>query len=190
MKPLYIFLLLWAVFITGLADGISWALLPLPGLGFILALVITFCINATMGAGLIFLLISQSMWHPKFGPVATILGVLPPFNVLPLWLGLVIAGIVHDMGKEKGAVGEIAKLADTLQSTKNPFTRAASVMSTSKNIERLTTGRPPQAANDNEPENVGKETSRTRTELRSPNLAPHMNSDIAPARTQHYAKAA
>jgi len=194
MKPLHIFLLMWAIFITGLADSISLALLPIPVIGFVLGLAITFSINATMGAGLLVVLMSQGMWHPKFGPVGMVLGLVPPFNFLPIWIGLVAAGIAHDMANEKGAVGEMAKLADTMQSTKNPLTRAKAAISTSKNLERLTTGRPPQADNDNYLDNERQEepgeTPRTRTELKNPSLAPRMNSDIAPARTPHYAKAA
>ncbi|MDO8518185.1 MAG: hypothetical protein Q7S26_02765 [bacterium] len=180
MKPLYVFLLLWAVFITGLADGISWALMAIPGIGFILALAITFCINATMGAGLLFLLISQGMYHPKFGPATVIGGLIPGINVLPFWIGLVVAGIVHDMGNEKGMIGEVAKLADNLQSTKNPLSRARSVMSASKDMRRLTEGRPPQIANDNEPQNEREEKARSPLNLKSP----RMNDDI------QYAKAA
>jgi hypothetical protein len=180
MKPLYVFLLLWAVFITGLADGISMALAPIPGLGIVLALAITFCINATMGAGLVFLLASNGMFHPKFGPASIILGITPPFNFLPFWVGLVIAGIAHDMSNEKGALGEIAKLADNLQSTKNPLSRMKSIMSASKNMKRLVAGRPvAQAANDNEEQSL-QEKSRSPLNLKSP----RMNDDI------QYAKAA
>lgn len=187
MKPLYIFLLMWAVFITGLADGISWALLPIPGLGIVLALAITFCINATMGMGLLFLLVSQGMYHPKFGPVGTILGLVPPFNFLPVWVGLVGAGIVQDMSKEKGTLGAVAGVATSLQSGKNPLTTARNLAGTVMN-ERRRAGRPPQAANDNEPQTEQEEKSRSPLNLKSPSMS--MNSDIAPARNHTYAKAA
>ncbi len=92
-----------------------------PWIGIVLAFAITFCINVTMGAGLLFLLATQGMYHPKFGPFTLIGGLLPGLNFLPFWLGLVIAGIVHDKSKEGGSLGALAKLADDLQSTKNPL---------------------------------------------------------------------
>lgn len=184
---------MWAVFITGLADLISLALLPIPGLGIILAFAITFCINATMGMGLLIALISNGMFHPKFGPAGLVLGMTPPFNVLPIWIGLVIAGIVHDMSNEKGALGEVAKLADSLQSAKNPFSKAGAVLTASSNM-RLSAGRPPvQPANDHAPQEEQENKSRALPNLKSPSLATNINSDIAPARvgrTQPYAKAA
>jgi hypothetical protein len=185
MKPQYIFLLLAAVFITGLSDGISWALLAIPYIGFVLALTVTFCINATMGAGLLFSLIQQGMYHPKFGPVAIIGGLIPGLNVLPFWVGLVGAGIMQDKSKERGIVGEVAGVASALQSGKNPLSKAGGAVSAFKNTERLA-GRPPQAANDNEPKSEAAAESR-----RPINLNPRvgMNSDIAPG-NKTYAKAA
>lgn len=196
MKPLYIFLLMWAIGITGFADGITWAFAWLPGLGWLLSITIVFCINITFGSGLLFLLITNGMFHPRLGPVGVVFGVVPPFNFLPIWLGLVLAGIAHDMSKEKGALGEIAKLADTLQQTKNPLTRARAIMSASKDMSRLTQGRPPQPANDNEPQgNEEKEKSRSPLDLKSPGMpsnvvARNMHNDIVPASPPAYAKAA
>jgi len=176
MKPLYIFLLLAAGFITALSDGISAALMAIPELGLVLSIAITFCINATMGVGLVFALVSNGMWHPKFGPVALIGGLLPGLNFLPFWIGLVGAGIVHDMSNEGGVIGEAAKIADTVQSGANPLAATRTALSASKNMERLTTGRPPaQEANDNEPQ--AEEKSRSPLNLKSPGTS--MNSDIA-----------
>ena len=193
MKPLYIFLLLWAVFITGLADGLSWALIAIPGLGFILGLAITFCINATMGIGLLFLLAANNMYHPRLSPFAIIGGLIPGLNVLPFWVGLVIAGIVYKTNAEGENLGGVTSTALKLQSTylsnKNPFQKMGAATGIVMNSRRAE-GRPPQAANDNEPENEPQEKSRSLPNLKSPSFAPRMNSDIAPPRTPTYAKAA
>lgn len=108
MKPLHVFLLLFAAFITALADGISLALSIIPYVGIMIALVISYCINITMGAGLILLLAVNGMYHPKWGPAGVVGGLIPGINVLPFWIGMVIAGIIHDKAKEGGIVGTIA----------------------------------------------------------------------------------
>ncbi len=108
MKPLHVFLLLFAVFITALADGISFGLSILPGIGLIIGLALTFCINITMGSGLVLLLALNGMYHPKWGPAGLIGGLIPGLDFLPFWLGIVIAGIAQDMSKEKGLIGAAA----------------------------------------------------------------------------------
>ncbi len=128
MKPLHVFLLLFAIFITALADGISFGLSILPGVGLIIGLALTFCINITMGSGLILLLVMNGMYHPKWGPAGFVGGSIPGLDFLPFWLGVVIAGIMHDMAKEKSALGTVAKLSEDLggiyKGDLNPLSKA------------------------------------------------------------------
>jgi hypothetical protein len=132
MKPKYILLLLVAVFITLLADGlsaglvgISTAVAAIPivdvfvaaitapiGLG--LALTVGWCINITMGAGLWLFLVLNGMYHPKWGPASFVGAAIPGLNALPFLVGMVVAGIMHDMAKQEGGLGTAAKLGENL----------------------------------------------------------------------------
>ena len=190
MKPQYIILLLSAAFITLLADGISVALAPIPGVGIILALAITFCINATMGAGIIIALGFFDMYHPRFSPFGIIGGLIPGLNFLPFWVGLVAAGIIYKMNAEGEDLGGISKVALNLQSTYQGGGTPLSKFRAAKGIimsERRATGRPPQAQDEEGQEEAREEKSRNK--LKSPSLASRMN-DIAPVRNKTYAKAA
>jgi len=143
MKPLYIFLLCYAIFITGLADGISAALLPLPGIGIVLGLAITFCINATMGIGLLLALSLNGMYHPRISPFGIIGGLIPGLNILPFWVGLVAAGIIYKMnaeGKNLSTVGSLAlRLQSIYQSNASPFQKMTNSLKM-VNDERKTVG--------------------------------------------------
>ena len=193
MKPLYVFLLLYAVFITGLSDGISFALLAIPVVGPVLAIIIAFCINATMGAGLLIALASFGMWHPRLSPFGIIGGLIPGLNVLPFWVGLVIAGIAYKMNADGESVGGITGAALSLQSVYQSGGSPLQKMRGAAGIvmnERRATGRPPQATNESEPQSEGENKSRVLPNLKSPSLAPNMNSDIAPVKNQLHAKTA
>lgn len=178
MKPVYIFSILWAAFITLLAGGISMALVAIPGVGIILALVVSYCINITMGCGLLYFLISEGMYHPKVSPFVLIGGLIPGLDFLPFWIGLVIAGIVQKMSEEKGLLGNVARVAVAAQSMQNPSSALRGAQSLVKNTERAITGRPPQAANDNQMPEGAQETPRSLGNLKSPNTALNMSSDI------------
>ena len=177
MKPLYLLSILYALFITGLSDGIAFALAPIPVLGIIFAFTITFCLNITMGAGLIALLASHGMFHSKWGPLAVVGGFIPGFNFLPFWLGLVAAGIAQDMSKQKGLLGTLAKTATAAQPGGNIFVRASAVASAVQPNERRATGRPPApaVAEENEPQEE-EAPARAPLNLKSPG----MHSDIIP----------
>ena len=126
MKPLYFLLLFYALFITGLADSLEVALFniglvpnAIPVVGSILAaatapigigigLTVSWCINITMGSGLMLLLLINRMYHPKWGPAGLIGAFIPGLDSLPFWVGIVIAGIVYDMSQEGGLVGAAA----------------------------------------------------------------------------------
>jgi hypothetical protein len=74
-----------------------------------------------MGAGLIFLLISDGMFHPKFGPAGVIASFIPGLNALPFWIAVVGAGILQKMGEEDaGALGMMARITSSL----NPMSLA------------------------------------------------------------------
>lgn len=124
MKPLHIFLLTYALFITALADGLGAAFMAIPYIGFPLAIAISLSINITMGAGLLFALVANDMFHPKWGPAGVVASFIPGINVLPFWIGLVIAGILHQTEKGKGgAAGSVAKILSTVNpaSLTNPI---------------------------------------------------------------------
>lgn len=193
MKPLYIFLLLFAVLITGLADGLDVALSAIPGIGFILGLAISYCINITMGAGLLIALVSFDMYHPRISPFGIVAGLIPGLNVLPFWVGLVVAGIVYKMNAEGENLGGITsaalKLQSVYQSGGSPFQKMRQAGGVVMN-ERRATGRPPAAAGPEPQQETPERTPRTMTDLKSPRFAPNINRDIAPQRTPPYAKAA
>jgi len=170
MKPLYILLLLYAIFITGLADGLEVGFAILPGIGFFLGIIESFCINITMGAGLLLLLINNKMFHPKFGPFGVVLSLVPGLNALPVWIGLVTAGIIQKVGEEKGGIlGAAAKITSSAKdiSISNPgaaLKTAATVRHALQTPQRTT-------ANDN---GTGSK-QRVPLDLKSPGI----NADIA-----------
>ncbi len=171
MKPLYMIMLLYAVFITGLSDGLGWAFTAIPGIGIVLALAVSTCINITMGSGLLLLLISNKMFHPKFGRFGVVLSVMPPFNFLPIWIGLVGAGIAQKMGEEKTALGAIARLTTSANSvaTGNPVSTVKNVGAAAQNLKTPQHSLP---ANDNQPQTQ----QRAPLGLKSPNI----NRDVKP----------
>ncbi len=172
MKPLYLIMLMYASFITGLSDGLAWAFTAIPGIGIVLAIAVSTCINITMGSGLLILLISNKMLHPKFGRFGVVAGAIPPFNMLPIWIALVSAGIAQKMGEEKTALGAIARIATATNPTSlaNPV---GAVKSAGAMVQAAQSA--PQRslpANDNQPQ----------TEQRAPLglKSPSMNRDVKP----------
>ena len=180
MKPLYIFLLLYAAAVTFFADGIGGTLTLIPGFGLVLGPAIAFCINATMGAGLIVLLLINGLFHPRFGPFISVGGYIPYVDFLPFWLGLVIMGIIHDMQKNGEPVIGIGGLAKQLSlnylSGKPPLQQLRGARSIIKN-ERSATGRVP--LNEQTPPQEEEASTRSpRTDLKSPTYS--INRDILP----------
>lgn len=96
-----------------------------------------------MGSGLILLLVMNNMYHPTWGPAGFIGGLIPGLDFLPFWLGVVIAGIIQDIKKEKAAAGAISA---TVSTTTNAKASAAI-----KNFDGIT-----KPANDNQPSYVQK----------------------------------
>jgi hypothetical protein len=155
MKPLHIFLLLFAVFIWGLADGLEAgflglglapAAIPVAGvvvagitepLGVALGITVGWCINVTMGCGLLLLLVMNGMYHPKFGQIAAIGAFIPGLDAFPFLIGLVITGIFYDLSKEKGLLGAAARVAVAAQSPslQNTASAAASVKNIQSDIQ-------------------------------------------------------
>ena len=165
------------MFITGFGDALELALTAIiPGIGIVIGIPLDWVINVTMGSGLVLLLAQNDMFHPKLGPASLVVSALPVINTLPIWLGLVIAGILHKTAAEKmGTTGMLAKVASSASSfsLSNPLAVMRSAGSIAQTIKT-----PPQAAtNDN------TETKQQRVPL---NLtSPRINTDI-----RHVQKAA
>ncbi len=185
MKLHYIFFLLVAIFITGLADGITWALAPIPGIGFVLGIAIAFCINITMGVGFLMPLLALSdMYHPRISPFGIIAGLIPGVNVLPFWVGLVIAGIIYKTnaeGKSLGGVtGTAFKLQSIYQSGGNPISKMREAGSATRNsrrdLDRPEVPRPADAGEE-------RQSIRTLQNLKSPRMNEDIRSPQAHAQT-------
>jgi hypothetical protein len=141
MKPLYIGLVMYALAITALADALEAAFGSiLPGVGLVIGIPLAVCINITMGAGLVLALWLNDMFHPTFGPFGVTAGAIPGIDSLPIWLGLVIAGIVYKMQIEKSAVTKaipsIAKTAAGI-SLENPMSIVKGARDISHTLEHL-----------------------------------------------------
>lgn len=148
MKPQYIFLILFALFITGLADGIEAGLVGLGAapaativgavitpvtapLGIILGLAVSWCINVTFGAGLLMLMAYYDMWgvsYWKYLFPGIGLEIIPGFDALPFWVAMVILCIIQQSKEEPGTVlGQVARVASAAASLENPATAAGAV---------------------------------------------------------------
>ena len=132
MKPSHLIFLFIAIFITLLADGLEAGLvnialapgaIPVVGallagvtapIGIAIGLVVSWCINVTMGSMLLLFLVLNGMYHPKWGTAGFIGAFIPGLNALPFLVGMVIAGIMHDIAQEGGALGTVAKVAENL----------------------------------------------------------------------------
>lgn len=189
MKPHHIFLLLWAVFITGLSDGLAAALMAIPGVGFVLGLAVSFSINATMGVGLILALSACDMYHPRISPFTIIGGLIPGLNLLPFWVALVIAGIVYKINAEKKSLMPVAGVALSLQENYASGTSPVQKMRQAFGMvsERRATGRPPHII-----ENAALQQEEAAPRSLPSFKSPAMNNDIEPAGRppQSYAKIA
>ncbi len=115
MKPLYLVLIFIALLITGLADALELGFATIiPGVGLMIGIPLAVCINITMGSGLVLLLVNNGMFHPRFGPMGIVAGAIPGLDSLPIWLALVIAGVIHKMAEEEsGIMGSVAKIASS-----------------------------------------------------------------------------
>jgi len=173
MKPLYIVILLWAVLISLLADGIGGALEAIPVVGTVLGLVVALCVNVTMGAGFLFLLISNGMYHPKFGPFFIIGGFLPGIDFLPFWLGLGVVAILQDYEKEHPKAFGVAGAA--IQTALN--VESGNIAGAAKSAARGASALGQQSASQDTRPAAQTET-RSPIALKSPNI----NHDIAPKR--------
>jgi hypothetical protein len=148
MKPLYLLLIFYALFITAFADALELAFTAvIPGFGIMIGMPLAICINITMGSGLVFLLAQNGMFHPKFGPAGIIASLMPGIGSLPIWIGLVIAGILQKTAEEKtGIMGTLAKAASSTSSfsASNPV----SAVKSARTITQAPQSQP-HAANDN-----------------------------------------
>lgn len=176
MRFLDVFLLLYAVFITGLADGIAGGLSAIPGIGMLLGMAIAFCINVTLGAGLLALLALNDMYHPRLSPFGIVGGLLPGLDFLPFWVGLVAAGIIYRMNAEGKPLAQMAKTALSLQAHYKEGGSFAAMKDAAR-IVRLsrTTGSATEEDEGQENPRLEEEEGRTPLDLKSPT----MNGDIA-----------
>jgi hypothetical protein len=187
MRLDYIFFLMLAIFITGLADGITWALTPLGGIGFVLGVAIAFSINVTMGVGLLLpLLALNEMYHPRISPFGIVAGLIPGLNVLPFWVGLVIAGIIYKRNAEGKSLGGVAgaalKLQSVYQSGTNPFSAMREAGAVARNSRR-TSDRYEASQTAGVEDSEERQRTRTLPTRRLPSIAPHMNEEIRSPKT-------
>jgi hypothetical protein len=177
MKPLYLLLIFYALFITGLGDALELAFTTIiPGVGIVIGMPLDVVINITMGSGLVLLLAQNGMFHPKFCPAGIVAGALPGIDSLPVWLALVIAGILQKMATEEtGTTGMLARVASSASSFS--LSSPLAVMRSAGAILQTIKAPPQAATNDN------TETKQPRVPL---NLtSPRINADI-----RHVQKAA
>jgi hypothetical protein len=147
MKPQYVFLILFALFITGLSDGLEAALAALGPIGIVLGITVSWCINVTMGAGLIFLLIYNGMFYPQYLYPGIAAGAVPGLDSLPFWVLVVVLCIIKKTGEEApGVVGQVARVAGAAALvSSNPATVRGAVK-TLKTLEQVRQPAQPQAA--------------------------------------------
>jgi hypothetical protein len=164
MKPLYLLLIFYALFITGFGDMLELLFTVIfPGIGIAIGMPLDMVINITMGSGLVFLLAQNGMFHPKLGPAGMIASVMPGIGSLPIWLALVIPAIFQKIAEEKkGVTGAIAKVATSATSVSgNPLTAVKGARTLTQAVQNR-----PQPADDN-PE----AKQRTPLNLKSPRMA-------------------
>ena len=135
----------------------------IPGFGIIIGMPLDMVINITMGSGLVFLLAQNGMFHPKFGPAGMIASVMPGIGSLPIWLGLVGAGILQKTAEEKkGIIGTIAAVASAgATSTTNPIAAVKSARTITQAVQH-----PAQVTNSNT-----ETKERAPLNLKSPRMA-------------------
>jgi hypothetical protein len=142
------FPLLFALFIDGFQAFLSAGLGGLglitgvgAPIGFVLGFVVNMCISLTFGIGLIALLGTEGMFYPYVIAAALFGEVIPIFDNLPLWTGLVLMCAFKKLKEEPGAGGAVAVAAGAiLTPSPSAFVGAARAMD---GIRR--------PANDNEP---------------------------------------
>ena len=132
MKLQYIFLIFFALFITGLADGVEVGMagigvapsvIPVIGvviagvtepIGILMGIAASWSINITMGAGLLMLLAYNGMFGPAYWRYITpgfIGETIPGINSLPFWVVIVILCIMKKTSEESEGVLDIVSRA-------------------------------------------------------------------------------
>lgn len=141
-------------------------------LGIAVGLGISWCINITMGAGLVLLLLYEGMFYPHYLFPGFIAEIIPGINDLPFWMLIVVLCIIKKTGEEaEGVLGTAARVAaGAALIASNP----ASVRGTAATLQSVRRIR--------QPESSLEETEEPQQQTRVPlNLkSPTINSDILP----------
>lgn len=109
-----VILIVVALFIDGLQAamslmffvlGASLTLIPFAGvagapIGVGLGVAINFCLSATLGTGLIMLLIFNKMFYPRYVLPGGITEIFPGFSLVPTWTAIVILSILRKKKEE------------------------------------------------------------------------------------------
>jgi hypothetical protein len=122
MKPIYLFITFFSLFITFLADGIQMGIAGLgatPGVvpvigtfiagvtipvGILFGLAIGTCINITMGAGFIILLLWNGLAYPQYLLPGVVAEMIPGINDLPFWFGIALLCMLKQYSEENAGL--------------------------------------------------------------------------------------
>lgn len=129
--------------------AVGGALLPL---GVIIGFAVSICLSATMGAGLIMLLIFNKMFYPKYLLPGGVSEIIPGFGLLPTWTAITILSLLRKK-KEEGGGGIVGAAAGVVSAVSAPS--ASSIVGAAQGVAAAVPQRPvdgiqpPVAANDN-----------------------------------------
>lgn len=140
--------LLWGVG-SAVGGAVGTALVPM---GIIFGFAVDICLSATMGAGLIMLLIFNGMFYPKVLLPGGISEIIPGFGLLPTWTAITIFSLLRKK-KEEGGGGIVGAAAGVASAVAAPS--ASSIAGAVQGVAAAVPQRPvdgiqpPAAANDN-----------------------------------------
>lgn len=152
-------LIVVALFIDGLQAalslmffvlGASLTLIPFAGvagapIGVGFGVAVNFCLSATLGTGLIMLLIFNKMFYPRYVLPGGISEIFPGFSLVPTWTAIVILSILRKKKEELVHAATQATITPTQQSKIN-----AQIAVTPEVPQRPMDGiQAPSASNDN-----------------------------------------
>lgn len=117
-------------------------------IGLIIGFAISICLSATLGAGLITLLIFNNMYYPKWILPSGIAEFVPGFDLIPGWTAMVILCLVQKKKDEMGGVGNILGTVAAPTAAPSALPRSMPVIDGIQ-PPPITTENRLQAANDN-----------------------------------------
>jgi len=96
-------------FVLGLLGSVGDVLAPLTEpVGLMLAFAINLCLSATLGSGLIMLLIICGMYYPRYLLPGGISEIIPGLDIFPGWTALTILCVLRKIKDEKGGIAGAA----------------------------------------------------------------------------------